>query len=58
VQGAAHHKVIALPIKVDGRRSSAMAPPPELGADTHAVLFELNIAADEITRLHRAGVVG
>ena len=58
VDGAPHHKVIALPIKADGRRSSAMTPPPALGADTNAVLSELNIDAAEIARLHRAGVVG
>lgn len=58
IDGAPHHKVVALPIKAGGRRSALMDPPPLLGADTDAVLAEMNYSADEIERLRKKNIVG
>ncbi|OKO81100.1 CaiB/BaiF CoA-transferase family protein [Bradyrhizobium sp. AS23.2] len=58
LDGVPHHKVVGLPIKAGGRRSSAMKPPPSLGADTLAVLADLSLSEEEIARLRKANVVG
>ena len=55
--GAAAHKVVATPLKADGRRSARMEAPPALGADTDAVLSGIGCAADEIARLRAAGTI-
>ncbi len=58
VEGAPGHKVVALPLKADGRRSGAMRAPPLLGEDTQAVLAGLGLSEDEIAGLRAAGAVG
>ena len=58
VDGAPQHRVVALPLKADGRRSGADAPPPALGAATHDVLAGLGYGAAEIRRLREQGVAG
>jgi crotonobetainyl-CoA:carnitine CoA-transferase CaiB-like acyl-CoA transferase len=55
---SANHKVVALPLKANGARSSNMSPPPELGADTDAVLKRFGRSAEEITRLRAAKTIG
>lgn len=54
---APDHKVIAMPLKAEGRRSSALRPPPALGADTQALFAEIGIAPAEIERLRLAGTI-
>jgi formyl-CoA transferase/CoA:oxalate CoA-transferase len=51
VGAAAGHKVIALPLKVNGERSRNKSAPPELGADTDAVLAGVGRSAADIARL-------
>ncbi|QCI65907.1 CaiB/BaiF CoA transferase family protein [Phreatobacter stygius] len=58
VETAKDHRVVALPLKANGARSRAVAPPPALGADTRTVLASLGYAAAEIDRLSRQGAVG
>ncbi len=47
----------ALPVSVDGERMLHRSPPPELGADTEAVLAELGFSSEEISALAGSGVV-
>jgi formyl-CoA transferase/CoA:oxalate CoA-transferase len=54
---SADHRVVALPLKANGARSSNMAPPPELGADTDAVLKALGRSDAEIARLRTAKTI-
>jgi crotonobetainyl-CoA:carnitine CoA-transferase CaiB-like acyl-CoA transferase len=58
VGASADHKVVALPLKADGARSRKMAPPPELGADTDAVLKALGRSDDEIASLRTDKTIG
>ena len=57
VDGAPQHKVVALPLSINGRRSTATAAPPPLGADTDAVLREHGYAREAIDDLRRRAVV-
>ncbi|MGX1744484.1 CaiB/BaiF CoA transferase family protein [Bosea sp. NPDC055353] len=53
-----NHRVVALPLKLSGSRSTRLEPPPVLGADTASLLSGLGYASDEIERLRLAGAVG
>ena len=57
VEGARQHKVVALPLSVNGRRSNAKTPPPLLGADTDQVLMEHGYMTDEIADLRQRAVI-
>ena len=57
VEGAGQHKVVALPLSVNGRRSNAKTPPPLLGADTDQVLIEHGYLTDQIADLRRRAVI-
>lgn len=52
------HRIVALPLKLAGSRSTRLEPPPELGADTTSLLSGLGYASDEIERLRLAGAIG
>jgi crotonobetainyl-CoA:carnitine CoA-transferase CaiB-like acyl-CoA transferase len=45
------------PVRVDGVRAPAGAAPPELGADTDAVLRELGYRGRDIARLRASGII-
>ena len=51
-------RVVSVPLKLDGARSTALRPAPSLGADTDAVLAETGFGAAEIAALRRAGAIG
>lgn len=57
LENAPHHKVIALPLKVGGRRAQTMRRPPSLGEDTQAVLSELGLEQAAIERLRQENIV-
>ena len=57
VEGAAQHKVVATPLKVNGQRSTSLRPPPALGADTDAVLEAAGFARADIATLRQQGVI-
>ena len=48
---------VAVPLSVDDTRVVHRSPPPELGADTAAVLAEAGYSDDEIASLARDGIV-
>ncbi|MGI4952045.1 MAG: CaiB/BaiF CoA transferase family protein [Janthinobacterium lividum] len=58
VRDGPEHRVVAMPLKADGARSTALQPPPLLGADTDQVLAEAGFSADDIAALRSAGAVG
>ncbi len=58
IENAPDHKVVALPLRLDGKRSEAMRAPPGLGADTAAILAGLGITAEQEARLRASGIIG
>jgi formyl-CoA transferase/CoA:oxalate CoA-transferase len=48
---------LALPLRWEGERGRTERPPPELGADSDALLADLGLDADEVAALRRDGVV-
>ena len=48
---------VPIPVSVDGDRVAHRSPPPELGADTAAVLGEVGYSADEVADLAARKVV-
>jgi crotonobetainyl-CoA:carnitine CoA-transferase CaiB-like acyl-CoA transferase len=52
------HKVVALPLKANGKRSTAMRPSPALGEDTDRVLAQVGYDKTAIMALRALGVVG
>jgi crotonobetainyl-CoA:carnitine CoA-transferase CaiB-like acyl-CoA transferase len=48
---------IAPPLTIAGRRVEHRTPPPQLGADTRAVLAEIGYSDCEISDLERAGAI-
>lgn len=58
VENGPGHKVVAMPLKADGQRSTALRAPPALGADTDQALADAGYAADEIAALRRRGAIG
>jgi len=58
VDGVPEHRVVALPLKLDGARNGPPRPPPELGGDTAAVLAEFGIGTQRLAQLRGAGTIG
>jgi crotonobetainyl-CoA:carnitine CoA-transferase CaiB-like acyl-CoA transferase len=58
VQGVPDHKVVALPFKLDGKRSDILREPPALGGDTEHVLAEVGVSRSELDRLRDEGATG
>jgi crotonobetainyl-CoA:carnitine CoA-transferase CaiB-like acyl-CoA transferase len=57
IENAPDHKVVALPIKIEGKRGGLLATPPALGADTAEVLQAAGLDAARIDSLRAAGIV-
>ncbi|MEO0544811.1 MAG: CoA transferase [Pseudomonadota bacterium] len=57
VIGDETHQILNAPVLVDGERPSAKLPPPELGADTDAILRDLGYETEQINNLRREGVI-
>ncbi|MDB5713835.1 MAG: CoA transferase, partial [Sphingomonadales bacterium] len=53
----ADHPVVALPVKIDGARGSRFDQPPELGADTDAVLGGLGYDTGQLATLRACGAI-
>lgn len=51
-------RMVDFPVKIDGRRAAAQAPPPSVGQHTDEVLGELGYSAKEIAVLKETGAVG
>lgn len=52
------HRAIALPLRMSGKRSSALEPPPRLGSDTNSILDELGYSSHQIAALRDEGAIG
>jgi formyl-CoA transferase/CoA:oxalate CoA-transferase len=52
------YRVIGLPVRIDEDRGVNPGPPPELGADTEAVLENLGYSTAEVDRLRSCGAIG
>jgi crotonobetainyl-CoA:carnitine CoA-transferase CaiB-like acyl-CoA transferase len=52
------HRVVSLPLKIDGERGCKPAPPPELGADTARILAGFGYDAAAIAKLTAEGAIG
>lgn len=50
--------LVRSPIAVGGRHLAGDLPPPQLGADTSAVLEGLGLSSEDVARLQARGVVG
>ena len=57
IAGAPQHKVVGLPLKIDGKRAAASTAPPGLGADSDAILAGFGYSPADIARLRQDGVV-
>jgi len=51
------HRVVALPVKIDGARGSRFDQPPELGADTDGVLRALGYDSNQLDMLRASGAI-
>jgi crotonobetainyl-CoA:carnitine CoA-transferase CaiB-like acyl-CoA transferase len=51
------HKVVRLPVRLDGARPMAETPPPALGDATQVVLAEMGVSESEIHALETAGIL-
>jgi crotonobetainyl-CoA:carnitine CoA-transferase CaiB-like acyl-CoA transferase len=57
LEHAPGHKVVALPLKLEGKRGALLSTPPALGADTAEVLETAGLHATRIASLRAAGIV-
>ena len=57
IPGAPQHKVVGLPLKIDGQRAGASTAPPGLGADSDAILAGFGYSPADLARLRQDGVV-
>ncbi|WP_168201552.1 CaiB/BaiF CoA transferase family protein [Phreatobacter aquaticus] len=57
VEGAPQHRVVALPLKINGHRAGGAKPPPRLGADTVQVLADLGYDTAALDTLVREGAI-
>ena len=55
---AVQTRTALLPLTLDGRRPGLRADPPGIGQHSAELLADLGYAADDIERLHQAGIVG
>ena len=54
---AGRYEAVRNPVRIDGARAKAGAPPPELGADTDKILRELGYRRSDVARLRAGGVI-
>jgi crotonobetainyl-CoA:carnitine CoA-transferase CaiB-like acyl-CoA transferase len=50
-------RAVQNPTRIDGKRAAAGTPPPELGADTDAVLKDLGFVRRDIQRMRRERII-
>ncbi|VWX49929.1 CaiB/BaiF CoA-transferase family protein [Novosphingobium sp. 9U] len=53
----ADHRVVALPVKIDGARGARFEQPPELGADTDSILAALGYDPEQVAALRASGAI-
>lgn len=58
VEGASHHRVVRLPLSLNGQRSKSMSRPPALGESTEHVLSNLGYSKAQLERLKASSVIG
>ena len=51
------HRVVALPVKINGARGARFEQPPELGADTDSVLAGIGYSAVQLAAFRAAGAI-
>ncbi len=57
VAGHPDHRVVALPVKIDGLRGSRFDQPPELGANTDEILGSLGYDDQQLASLRATGAI-
>lgn len=57
VDGAPRHQAVALPLSLNGRRSTLRVAPPALGEHTNEVLSRYGFAAEQLDALRHRGVI-